>query len=115
MDIQELPKDSLNNIFNYINVQFLLKIMSTCRLFGSIIDTSIKNVTRDDFYECLFQIATLSVTTLKIYLRKVLRFDQNKFANLMLAAFTSNNVSFIHDIILYAFKRKIFKRKINEY
>jgi len=105
MNIQKLPLDTLVQILLQIDGTDLFLVMSTCKLFGSTIDYIIKNTMHDDIGEYLYRINRLPVAVLRRYLKKITTLNNHKLALVMLAAFQSENLDFVSEIIMYVVEK----------
>ena len=96
-----LPSELSTLIFTIVDGESLFQIMATCRQFARITNQIIREADNDNMYVCLFKNKTLSVHILRLYLNKINVVDDDKIAYLMLAAFASNNNTFLSEIIKY--------------
>ena len=97
MNILTLLPDCTIYILSRVDVRSLWQLVTVCRHFTFIINRIVLNAVRNDIIEYLFRIPTLSSKTLEKYLSYTLTNDH--VANLMLAAFTSNNHATVLKII----------------
>lgn len=103
MNITDISIDSIVTIFSYIDGNSLLQAMKTCKFFKCIVNKIIEEANHNDIYPYLFLIPSLSDDTLQKYLLKIYTFYDMKWANLMLAAFTSGNYAFVSLIVTSIF------------
>ena len=99
MNTLTIPTELIVYILSYVDGDSLFQTIQVCRRFGLIVTKIIKEAEHDDMYGHLFKIKTLSLETLRLYFRKIETIDNSKIANLMLAAFTSNQNMFISEMI----------------
>lgn len=95
--IQGIPIDVVTRIFLYVDGKSLLESMSVCRFFARIIDKIIFEALHDDMHQHLFQIENITIEILTKYLSH--SNNEEKLANLILAAYVSNNYEIIDKII----------------
>ena len=105
MNIIDVSIDSIVIIFSHIDGNALLLAMKTCKFFKYVVDKIIEEADHHDIYLHLFRISALPNTTLKKYLLKIPTIDDTKLANLMLAAFTTDNDEFVSVIITFIIDR----------
>lgn len=99
MNTIAIQLDLPRRIFYHLDGTSLFKSMQVCRLFARIINKIIINAEHNDTLKHLFQIATLSIDTMRKYSQQISAFNDGQIAGLILAACVHNHFDFISSIV----------------